>query len=215
MGYLGSGNLAKDSGSGSITVPGGTTFLLVVVSHDSTPVTSAATIGGNAMTQRTNIDWYYNTRNMRTWYYVNPPTGSQTLAVTGAGLIYAGWIAYDAIDTGTPFAGADGSQETDEVTDEPSIVVSSAVGETAVLALVSLDSAGGQTGVTSTGDTTSRLNTFQDGEGVYFLDEPGAASVTIQALRTGAAGIWSFGGLAMRLAAAAGGGGGGPMFRGS
>lgn len=201
MSLLGTGSLGPNNGQASdpITMPSGTTFLLVQVAYDNSAVTPGAAIGGNAMTQRASNDWYYNTRRHALFWYPNPPSGTPTLAASGAGVIRVTWYARDDIDTTVPFVGSDTYQETDEVTTNPSATVSSATDEVVVMAVVGLDSAGGQTGIAAAGDSTLQLNTFQSGETSGFIDEVGAASVTINGARAGTAGIWSFGSNVMRL----------------
>ncbi len=103
LGAANAGQTAAGAHTVSITIPVGTD-LLVVNGWGFGAAPTAATIAGNTMTATTN-QTTTGTPNVTLYFYLSPPSGSQTLVITAIGATQTGalWSAYSGFNqTGQP-----------------------------------------------------------------------------------------------------------------
>lgn len=104
-GYGGS-TAVSSSHSASISIPAGTTLLFVlgirtILDANSPAAPTTATVNGLSMTAVSQLPVAdQNTEWISGFYYLNPPTGSQTVVVSGGGGV--------ALDTGFEWSAYDG-----------------------------------------------------------------------------------------------------------
>lgn len=201
--FTGSPNL-----SGTIDVPAGTELLIVGVFDDGGTASSTGTIGGQALSVRDDAPgWFYGGLSTRMLYYINPPTGSQTLAIAGGNGYHVAWAAWDGIDTADPFPGATEVFVVDEQAGDYSDVIASAADTEMVVGVIACNNAdnGTLTAIAPGGDTIERAEEVTSGtEGIGIYEDAGATSVTVDISRT-STGNWGLGVVLTRVKLAGGG----------
>jgi len=172
----GSGDASKTSGtshSASITVPSGSDLLVVLAWRartvvGSTTAPSSATIGGNAMTNiGLSPTGTQDTSWVNMYYYLSPPSGSQTVAVSGGGIAsdetgYI-WSTYSGVQqSGQP----DSSAKVDNTTSAAQAFTTTVVAANSWVILGFTNQGSGSNPVTYTNGTQRVLVAPNVGEGI-------------------------------------------------
>ncbi len=159
--FLNAGNTGQTAGgthSVSITVPVGTDILWV--NGWSTTAPTGCTLAGNALTA-IDSQTVTGTQTSKLWYIISPPSGSQTLAVTGGSSETGSlWSAYSgAKQTGIPDSSAKNSG-----TSITTLTLTTTVVTTSWLVCTSSDANGA---ATAGSGTTQRAYNSSWGLGIY------------------------------------------------
>jgi hypothetical protein len=129
---------------------------------------TGVTYGGQALTRAAFINWGTSKNEASLWYLVNPPTGSNTVAVTAifigveANHVTAGAISFSGVNTAAPLGTAVSSKNDTGGSGSASLTVNSTTSGNYVLSQIGT-AAGGETATSST--LTWKLDVSPSGGG--------------------------------------------------
>ena len=188
--YLGSGSTGNSTGlshSASIVIPSGTDFLFICAYHNALDILSptppnAATVAGASATLIASQAGNQDTGHISAFYYLSPPSGSQTVDVSGAtggnGVLNVTtyvWAAYSgAKQSGQPDSFASVAQTNTTA----KVFSTTVVAANSWLVLCDVDQVSGFTNITG---GTRRVAAAPDG-GVFIGDSDGSVGTGSQSL---------------------------------